>query len=264
MTKFCTPPISLRVRVSGAHTQDIESLVASPLSIGEIFFFDYGVTVIWGLDELQELKLLNEFGSFYMGGYKQIDHFEIESFHFCQNSNFPPRLVNDIINLNSGHHMTKLTISHALAQSVKLAFFEGVVEQTIVKTKDIPFNLANNGTISMSRKSITKQIGELFVMRINVNLVSNVLDTPEIFWAEPTLCPLYKAVRTYLEISQRVDVLNQRCSVLNDLLDMLREHSNHVHAEALEWIVIILISLEIFIGIFTIFIDLYYIRKSMH
>ena len=114
--------------------------------------------------------------------------------------------------------MTKLTISHALAQSVKLAFFEGVVEQTIVKTKDIPFNLANNGTISMSRKSITKQIGELFVMRINVNLVSNVLDTPEIFWAEPTLCPLYKAVRTYLEISQRVDVLNQRCSVLNDLI----------------------------------------------
>lgn len=41
-------------------------------------------------------------------------------------------------------------------------------------------------------------------MRINVNLVSNVLDTPEIFWSEPALEPLYRAIRGYLEISQRL------------------------------------------------------------
>ena len=72
------------------YTQDIEHLVASSLPIGEIFFFDYGVIVIWGLEETHELKLLNEFDSFYMGKYKQIDGIEIESFHFCQNGNFPP------------------------------------------------------------------------------------------------------------------------------------------------------------------------------
>lgn len=40
-------------------------------------------------------------------------------------------------------------------------------------------------------------------MRIHVNLVSNVLDTPEIFWSEPGLQPLYTTTRKYLEISQR-------------------------------------------------------------
>jgi uncharacterized Rmd1/YagE family protein len=29
------------------------------------------------------------------------------------------------------------------------------------------------------------------------------LDTPEIFWSEPALEPLYRAIRGYLEISQR-------------------------------------------------------------
>jgi len=32
-------------------------------------------------------------------------------------------------------------------------------------------------------------------MRMNVNLVSNVLDTPEMFWSEPAFKELYKAIR---------------------------------------------------------------------
>jgi uncharacterized Rmd1/YagE family protein len=80
-------------------------------------------------------------------------------------------------------------------------------------------------------------------MRINVNLISNVLDTPEIFWSEPTLEPLYRAIRGYLEISQRVELLNQRVTVISDLLDMLKENLNSTHGEQLEWIVIILICI---------------------
>lgn len=88
----------------------------------------------------------------------------------------------------------------------------------------------------MSRVAINKKIGHLFIMRINVNLVSNVLDTPEIFWSEPALEPLYQAIRGYLEISQRVDLLNQRVGVISDLLDMLKEHLNSSHGEQLGYI----------------------------
>ena len=143
--------------------------------------------------------------------------------------------------------MVKLTISHALAQSVKLAYFEELIENTILNTKSIPYELSSTGTIKQSRKNINKQIGELFAMRMNVNLVSNLLDTPELFWSHPSLVPLYRAVRGYLEISQRAEVLNQRCVVLSDMLDMLRDHANIMHGETLEWIVILLIAFEIFI-----------------
>lgn len=81
------------------------------------------------------------------------------------------------------------------------------------------------------RTAITKKIGQLFIMRINVNLVSNILDTPEIFWSEPALEPLYSAIRSYLEISQRVELLNQRVEVISDLLDMLKDHLNSSHGK---------------------------------
>ncbi|KAJ1557583.1 hypothetical protein HK096_006437, partial [Nowakowskiella sp. JEL0078] len=84
-------------------------------------------------------------------------------------------------------------------------------------------------------------------MRIDVNLVSNVLDTPDIFWSEPWHEKNYTVARTYLEISQRVEVLNQRVGVISDLLDMLKEHQSSYHGESLEWIVIWLITIEIIV-----------------
>lgn len=35
----------------------------------------------------------------------------------------------------------------------------------------------------MSRRDIMKHIGELFILRININLQGSVLDSPELMWA---------------------------------------------------------------------------------
>ncbi|KAI8819342.1 uncharacterized protein EV422DRAFT_108817 [Fimicolochytrium jonesii] len=224
--------------------------------IGECLFFAYGVVVMWGLSEEEERMVLKELEPFEEEKLAP-DDVEIEEFVFHYNAFYQPRIYNDIITLkNPANYMIKLTISHAIAQSVKLALFEGLIEETIESTKHVPQILAETGKIHMTRKSVNKKIGQLFIMRINVNLVSNVLDVPEIFWSEPALEPLYMAIRGYLEITQRVDLLNQRVSVISDLLDMLKEHQTSSHGEQLEWIVIILIAFEIVIGIVTISFDL--------
>ncbi|KAG0238523.1 hypothetical protein BGW42_004285 [Actinomortierella wolfii] len=221
----------------------------------EVFFFDYGVVVIWGMTELEEKRLLQELSRFEQEKLAE-DDVETEEFCFHYNSSYQPRIYNDVITLKSpGNYMVKLTISHAIAQSVKMTLFEGLIENTINATKHIPQQMAETGKVTMSSTQITKKIGQLFIMRINVNLVSNILDTPEIFWSEPSFQPLYSAIRGYLEINQRVELLNQRTTVISDLLDMLKEHLTSSHGEQLEWIVIILIFFEIVIGVITICLD---------
>lgn len=55
-------------------------------------------------------------------------------------------------------------------------------------------------------------------------LASNMLDVPNFFWeSEPTLYPLYIAVREYLEIKPRIQVLNERCRVFLDLAEILSD-----------------------------------------
>ena len=55
-------------------------------------------------------------------------------------------------------------------------------------------------------------------------------------WAEPSLEPVYAAVRSYLEMDQRVGLLTERLSVIGDLLAVLKDQVGTKHGEYLEWI----------------------------
>ena len=120
------------------------------------------------------------------------------------------------------------------------------------------------------------QIGELFILRINIHLQGSVLDAPELMWAEPQLEPVYQAVRSYLEMDQRVGLLTERLDVIADLLQVLKDQLTHTHGtqrlsfcsiitnsqlistgEYLEWIVIVLIAAEIVVAAINILVDLY-------
>lgn len=75
------------------------------------------------------------------------------------------------------------------------------------------------------------------------------MDVPDFFWAAPdSLQVLYKKVCEYLELNTRVQVLNSRCEVLQDLLNMLRDQQNQHHSSRLEWVVIWLIVVEVVVG----------------
>lgn len=152
--------------------------------------------------------------------------------------------------------MTKLSLSHALSQSVKISLFEELISSKIEETKDIPEVMSETGKIGMPRKEIMQKIGQLFLLRTNINSVGSVLDSPEIFWSYPDLQPLYDAARSYLEIPQRTNLLNTRVEVLQDMLQLLKESVSSKHAERLEQIVIALIGIEIVLGIVTILVDL--------
>ena len=73
------------------------------------------------------------------------------------------------------------------------------------------------------------QIGELFTLRIAIHLQGSVLDAPELMWAEPQLEPVYVAVRSYLEMDQRVELMQVRVGVVGDLLQVLKGELGHSH-----------------------------------
>lgn len=116
------------------------------------------------------------------------------------------------------------------------SLFEELIASTVDTCKDIPTQIALTGKIDLSRSQINMQIGELFILRINIHLNGSVLDTPELFWVEPQLKPVYQAVRSYLEMDQRVELVTERLDVIADLLAVLKDQLSHGHDEKLEWI----------------------------
>lgn len=114
---------------------------------------------------------------------------------------------------------------------MQTSLYEDLVDSTIDTTKEIPAMIALTGKVNLSRREINMQIGELFILRINIHLQGSVLDAPELMWAEPQLDPVYQAVRSYLEMDQRVSLLTERLDVIADLLAVLKDQLTHTHGE---------------------------------
>lgn len=213
-------------------TPDIDTTIHTP----EIFLFDYGTVVIWGMTPAQESRFLSDISKF-ATSILSPDDTQIENFNFYYAREYQARIYNDFISLRDPrNNMVKLAISHALAQSVKTSLFEDLVSETITDTAPLPAQIAQTGSVNLTRRQINMQIGELFILRINIHLQGSVLDSPELFWAEPQLEPVYQAVRSYLEMDQRVSLLTERLDVIADLLAVLKDQLTHRHGEYLEWI----------------------------
>ena len=206
----------------------------------DVFFFSYGATVCWGIPKdlgLLALKEINDFAE------RLTDDIETDEFTYSQGDT--NKVVDDEISLTSLDTLTKLAVSHGLAQSVKLGTFENALQKTFNMTKNIPEDLAKWGRIPLSRREIRRKMGELYVERNSINMHVDVLDTPEFFWDYPELDPIYKMISNYLEITTRAEALNHRLDIVHELFEMLGNELNHQHSSRLEWTIICLIVIEV-------------------
>lgn len=211
---------------------------------GDVFYFPYGAIVAWGLSA-DECK-------FYLDLVKEFEHQpveEIETDEFTTIIGESPKIVEDEIILPNDDTLTRLAVSHGIAQSVKLGTFENAIRKTFNATKYIPEDLAKHGHISLSRREIRRKMGELFIERNSINLHADVLDTPEFFWEYSELEPLYAMTANDLDLETRVEVLNQRLDVIHELFEMLGNELNHQHSSRLEWTIICLIVIEVFLSL---------------
>ena len=207
---------------------------------GDVFYFDYGTTVLWGLTKEEEQCILNELKPF---EEQPVDAIEHEESWFTVST--IAKISKDDITLPSNDVVTKLAFSHGLAQSVKLEVFERLVERRIENTRYVPENLAQKGRIPLSRKQLLRTMGTLLQERNSINLHTDILDTPDFFWEYADLEPLYRLITQDLELTTRVTVLNKRLDILKELFEVLGTELAYRHSSRLEWIIIILIAIEV-------------------
>lgn len=206
-----------------------------------IFIFSYGCVVFWNVPLEEEEKFLNCLQTFSQNAIKPVS----EEFEYSISSK--PKFFQGKITLakTRSHALQMLAISYGLSQAVKLSAFEARIDNTIEMTKNIPQELAQRGKISLSRKEISKSIGELFIERNSVNLHSDILDAPIFIWDHPEYENLYNLTINDLELHARTAVLNRRLDIVKELFEMMRDELTNRHSTMLELIIIILIMMEV-------------------
>ncbi|GAB1294889.1 Required for meiotic nuclear division protein 1 homolog [Apodemus speciosus] len=140
--------------------------------------------------------------------------------------------------------LEKFAFSNALCLSVKLAIWEATLDKFIESIQSIPEALKAGKKVKLSHKEVMQKMGELFALRHRINLSSDFLITPDFYWDRANLEELYDKTCQFLSITRRVKVMNEKLQHCMELTDLMRNHLTEKRALRLEWMIVILITIE--------------------
>ena len=144
---------------------------------------------------------------------------------------------------------TKVAFSSGLARSTKLAILESLLANYFESTRAIPTLLSRGARLPYTRDFILRKTGQLLSVRAQLNLYSELTDSlPDIFWDsrhELGLEGYYEQVGRALDVGIRIKLLNEKMDYAQEIASVLRERLSETHGLRLEWIIILLIAVEI-------------------
>eukprot|EP01061_Rhynchopus_euleeides_P011770 TRINITY_DN21339_c0_g2_i1.p1 TRINITY_DN21339_c0_g2~~TRINITY_DN21339_c0_g2_i1.p1 ORF type:complete len:360 (+),score=150.26 TRINITY_DN21339_c0_g2_i1:387-1466(+) len=232
-----------------------------------VFFFSYGIVVWWShqtpkFDWLLGGEALmqtteNHRAAFELGGTNRC--LAPETCRWVVDPSADEcRIEFDMFTMPSEDPTLMLACSHGLAQSTRLTDFEAKVEDLVQRTKDMPLMMLPESTFTLpSSEQLCRLRGELFLHRMDINLHTDMLDTPEYFWTHTDLEPPYLRTRKYMEITNRVTVLNKRIEVVQELFGIVGEEIQTRVGNSLEWYIIWLLFADFMVGFVAFLFDFF-------
>ncbi|RAL64586.1 hypothetical protein DID88_001621 [Monilinia fructigena] len=145
--------------------------------------------------------------------------------------------------------LAKIAFSSGLARSTKLEVLETMLSKYFESTKAIPTLLSRGSRLPFNRQFMLQKTGELLDLRARLNHYSELTDSlPDLFWDsrhELGLEGYYDQVGRALDVGVRIKTLNQKMDYAQEIATILRETMSEKHSIHLEWIIIVLIAVEV-------------------
>lgn len=160
----------------------------------------------------------------------------------------PFNVTNESIHLREGSTLNLNLIALAISQSVGLERYEKRLDTLFSQSRRIVESIH---TFSISRRSHLMQFAKRLALTRH-DMLSNLLllDKPNILWDNEEAEALYIRLAFILELYDRHETALSKLSQIKEDVMLVMDIINHKKSEFLEWIIIILIAVEIVMGVF--------------
>ena len=131
------------------------------------------------------------------------------------------------------------------SQSVALNRYSEITEKLLKETNQHTKYLEVNGKLDITGKSLKKFIGR--VLNVKNKILENlyIFDAPDITWENEELNKLDKELKQNFDLKDRYRRINERIQIIKENLELFKDILEHSESSKLEWIIIILILVEV-------------------
>ncbi len=174
---------------------------------------------------------------------KKIEELPIEKYTICTEKpvevDFEMIAVPEL-NLDIAH-IIMLNLAQSVALMNYVAKTSHLHDSTLVYSKQ----LEHTGKIKLKEKQMRKFIGKTMNLKNNINENLFVFDMPELAWNNKDLSALDYKLKDELDIVNRYQGIKNSLDTIKENLDLFSDILQHKYGTMLEWIVIILILIEV-------------------
>uniref|UniRef100_A0AC35TI52 DUF155 domain-containing protein n=1 Tax=Rhabditophanes sp. KR3021 TaxID=114890 RepID=A0AC35TI52_9BILA len=238
------------------HLSAKKDLSGGDLALKEFFVFTDGVVVFWNMSAEDMESTLAHVKVYTDNQYDaKVVEDEKENMGVAFDGEITETKINsddEIVfsknvteNMNEASSiLERYAFSQAVAASVKIGIWENHLASFAEPLQKTSKGLAR-GKVLWKRDDTVKMAGEFAVLRHSLNLKTNLLDT-DFYWDRTELQTHYNKMLKYFSVDYRIRTLNGRLTYCEDLTKLIDNLQQHRHASNLEWMIIILIVIEVF------------------
>ncbi len=147
------------------------------------------------------------------------------------------------LNVNNTNEI-QLTMLH-LSQSVALDYFSQLAGTLLEDTRLHTNKLEQEGKLAISGKRLKKFIGKVLNIKNKISEHLYIFDAPDQVWDDEQLQKVHKNLTTTYDLKDRYRTLEMQLDIVKENLELFKDIMFHKESSKLEWIIIILILVEV-------------------
>ncbi|MBD0287251.1 MAG: RMD1 family protein [Flavisolibacter sp.] len=132
-----------------------------------------------------------------------------------------------------------------VSQSVALDYYEDQTNKLLAETNTYTQMLENKGRLDISGKKLKQYIGRTLLLRNRIAENIYVFDSPPETWENENLTKIDTDLKRTFDLQVRVRMIQEGLSIIRDNLELFRGLLQNRNNTILEWIVILLILMEV-------------------
>lgn len=132
-----------------------------------------------------------------------------------------------------------------VSQSVALDYYHDLTSKLLDETNQHTLQLEKKGKLGISGKKLKKFIGKTLLLKNRVAENLYVFDSPPETWEDESLHKIDLDLKRTFEIQERFRNISESLQIVKDNLELFKDLLQYRNSTVLEWIIILLIAVEV-------------------
>lgn len=206
-----------------------------------IYVFKYGVVCFLNYDAIR----ISEFLQLISGYCKNVFEESLsEEFQIETNSKEYKVGYNKIEIVNEDTETIRLIMLN-VSQSVSLDYYSELTNKLLEETNQHTQTLERKGRLVISGTNLKKYIGKTLILKNRIAENLYIFDSPPETWENENLNKVDLALKKTFDLQERFRNISEGLQIIKENLELFKDILQYRNSNVLEWIVIILIFVEV-------------------